>query len=289
MTTLSPVEILSPATHNEAAPHNAIYQHRPRAAERMRFALTDEQLASYHDNGFVVLRNVFTQDEIDRLRDLQLAAFEQYPELLDPNNMRFEWVEYEGKTVPWKIDPFSDLHPVFGDLLKDRRICDPLCSIYDGYEPRIFKEKYIIKPPGSHGNGIHQDHNWWQGFPESCLSVAIAIDPADKQNGCTQFWPGSHKHGFLHEPGTLSGQIDRSYTADEPFYLETQPGDIAIFSCFTIHASGCNESDRFRRQIFLSYNDARDGEHYFAHREHFFNYRVHTYGDRMDVSKLYFV
>lgn len=287
MHTLSAPATLKPATPNVPAPHQASYRHRPRQGGRLSFPLSEAQLAQYREQGFVVIRNVFSEAEMERLRQLQRAVFEQRQDLLDPDNMRFEWIEHAGEQIPWKIDPFSDLHPAFGDLLRDRRICDRLCSIFDGYEPRIFKEKYIIKPPGSHGNGKHQDHNWWQGFPQSCLSVAIAIDAADKGNGCTQFWPGSHKHGFLHEPGTLDGQIDPSYTESEPLYLETSPGDIAIFSCYTIHAAGANESDRFRRQIFLSYNDARDGEHYFEHREHFFNYRARKYSERSD--KLYFI
>ena len=282
-------DILLPRTHNKPAPHSPIYHHRPRSAERMQFGLSDEQLAEYHERGFVVLRNVFPLEEIERLRELQTYVFEHYQQLFDPNNMRFEWTELDGEKIPWKIDPFSDLHPEFGDLIKDRRICDALCSIYEGFEPRIFKEKYIIKQPGTHGNGIHQDYNWWQGFPTSCLSVAIAIDAADKTNGCTQFWPGSHKHGFLHESGTLDGKVPEEYYAEEPFYLETNPGDIAIFNCYTLHAAGTNQSDRTRRQIFLSYNDARDGEHYFEHREHFFNYRARRYAGTMDADKLYFV
>lgn len=286
-TAATETQFLRPAVPNLPAPHNACYIHRPRDAKNMTYPLTADQLAHYREQGFVVLRNVFSPEEVDRLRDLQIQVLEERPGLLHPDNMRFEWIEHEGQPTPWKIDPFSDLHPVFGDLVRDRRLCDPLCSIFDGYEPRIFKEKYIIKPPGSHGNGVHQDYNWWQGFPHSLLSIAIAIDAADEDNGCTLLWPGSHRHGFLHQAGTLDGKIPDAFVEDEPFKLVTEPGDIAIFSCFTIHAASENRSDRFRRQLFLSYNDARHGEHYFAHREHFFNYRARRYSDRGD--QLYFI
>ena len=129
-----------------------------------------------------------------------------------------------------------------------------------------------MKPPGSHGNIIHQDYNWWQGFPTSCISIAIAIDAADRENGCTKFWPGTHKHGFLHEPGSFTGRIAEHYTTDEPYYLITEPGDVALFHCYTVHASDDNNSNKTRHQIFLSYNDSADGEHYQAHREHYLQY-----------------
>lgn len=287
MTATSAIDILRPTVRDLPAPHQASYIHRPRSGDRLGHGLSDQQVASYREQGYLILRGVFSAQEMDRLRVLQEQVLRERPELLHPDNMRFEWTEYAGEPFPWKIDPFSDLHPELAAITRDRRICDKLCSLYDGYEPRLFKEKYIIKPPGSHGSGKHQDYNWWQGFPHSCVSVVVAIDAADRDNGCTQLWPGSHHHGFLHQAGTLDGVIPPDFTRDEPTYLETEPGDVALFSCFTIHAAGPNQSERFRRQLFLTYNDARHGEHYFEHREHFLNYRASKYSDRAD--QVYFV
>ncbi len=41
--------------------------------------------------------------------------------------------------------------------------------------------------------------------------------------------------------------------------LELDPGDVAIFGGFTPHRSSPNRSGRWRRQLYLSYNQLSDG------------------------------
>ena len=41
--------------------------------------------------------------------------------------------------------------------------------------------------------------------------------------------------------------------------LVLEPGDVAIFGGFTPHRSDPNVSDRWRRQLYLSYNALSDG------------------------------
>ena len=53
----------------------------------------------------------------------------------------------------------------------------------------------------------------------------------------------------------------------EPVLFECAPGDVAFFHSTVIHRAADNRSDRDRRQIFFSYHDSRDGEHYLEHRK----------------------
>ena len=261
---------------------------------QLRFALDSAEVNEYHEKGFLILRNVFQPEEIEiyrqeaeRIVDRALSLSREFQ--LEPEyNLRFEMLA-DGH--PWKIDPFVGISPLFSALVRDRRIMDRLACLYDGYEAVLFKDKLIFKPPDSHGNGLHQDYNWWQGFPHSLLTVSIALDASTRENGCTELWTGHHQ-GFLHEHGSLDkGQIDPERLADEEHvHVELAPGDIAIFTCFTPHAAASNRSNSARRMLFLSYNDSRDGEHYTAHYEHFRWYR--TRPDRMEEAeraKYYFL
>ena len=261
---------------------------------QLRFALDTAEVEAYHEKGFLILRDVFQPEEIEIYRqeaeqivDHALALSREFQ--LEPKyNLRFEMLA-DGQ--PWKIDPFVNISPLFSALTRDRRIMDRLASLYDGYEAVLFKDKLIFKPPDSHGNGLHQDYNWWQGFPHSLLTVSVALDASTKENGCTELWTGHHQ-GFLHEPGSLDKtQIDSKRLANEEHvYVDLAPGDMAIFTCFTPHAAASNTSNSARRMLFLSYNDSRDGEHYTAHYEHFRWYR--TRPDRMpeaERAKYYFL
>ena len=261
---------------------------------QLPFALNAAEVDEYHEKGFLILRDVFQPEEIEvyrqeaeQLVDRAFSLSRKFQ--LEPKyNLRFEML---GDGRPWKIDPFVSISPLFSALVRDRRILDRLASLYEGYEAVLFKDKLIIKPPDSHGNGCHQDYNWWQGFPESLLTVSVALDATTKENGCTQLWTG-HQQGFLHEHGSLDkGAIDPERLANEEHvYVDLAPGDIAIFTCFTPHAAASNKSNSARRVLFLSYNDSRDGEHYTAHYEHFRWYR--TRSDRMpegEREKYYFL
>ena len=212
---------------------------------QLPFALNTAEIKEYRENGFLILRNVFQPEEIETYRQeaeqIVARAFALSREFqLEPKyNLRFEMLA-DGQ--PWKIDPFVSISPLFSALARDRRIMDRLASLYDGYEAVLFKDKLIFKPPDSHGNGLHQDYNWWQGFPQSLLTVSVALDASTKENGCTELWTGHHQ-GFMHEHGSLDqGSIAPERLANEEHvYVDLAPGDIAIFTCFYATCRGIQQ------------------------------------------------
>jgi hypothetical protein len=236
--------------------------------------LSEEQLAHFWTHGFVAMPGLFTAAEARAFQDEAERLSRETPR--DALNLRVAFAKVGAGSatdnkVLWKIDPFHDLSRLFADMVQDRRICDALASIYDGREPRLFKDKLIYKPPHTRAHGLHQDYNWWQGFPTSLISVVIAVDGADTSNGCTIVYPG-YERGFLTEPGQIGTLSREQIQADQAVACASNPGDVLLFHCFTPHEAGPNTSDRFRRQIFLTYNDSADGEHYRAHYEHYVQY-----------------
>ncbi|WP_409344402.1 phytanoyl-CoA dioxygenase family protein [Paenibacillus sp. MBLB4367] len=251
--------------------------------------LTYEQLESYKQNGYLVLRQVFTEKEaaIWQKECERLLSLSEY---LDPNNIRVGYRKLpDGNPVIEKFDPVHDLSAVFAGLVKDERILTPLRDIYLD-EPLLFKDKLIYKLPGVTGYSMHQDASWWQGFPmEGLISVMVAIDGATEENGGLELFPGYHDR-FRSTPGELRnmnkeeiGEIDLSTGQ----IVETQPGDIIIFHSYAPHQSGSNMADVSRRQLYLTYSPAKNGELYKAHYQHF--YRYATIGkDEKSLNGVYF-
>lgn len=226
--------------------------------------------ATYHADGFVNLPGLIDTGSIARIA----AAIDDLPRrhahLIAEDNIRFEFAN--GRV--WKWDPVIDLCPEIAELVRDRRIMDVLRDIYGGREGRLFKDKLIIKPPGSRGNGLHQDYTYWQGFPTSLLTVTVSIDSGTRENGCTEIYTGLHTRGLLHEPGYLGDLPDAAVAGHTPQYFESHPGDVAIFHCWAPHRAGVNSSPKPRRQLFLTYHDSADGDHYAAHYRHMVEYRT---------------
>jgi hypothetical protein len=222
--------------------------------------LGDEQLRHYRDDGFLVLRGVFAVDEIAAL-EREASALWWRQDLVDKDNIRCRWKDHAttGECTFECFDPVIDLAPVCARLARDERILAPLSAIY-GSPARLFKDKLIFKPPGTLGYNLHQDFISWPDFPETFVTVLVAIDPADDENGATEVFPGYHRSGYLSPKDGMYHDLPLSaIDASRGVRLDLGVGDVALFGCFTPHRSAPNRSDRWRRQLYLSYNAERDG------------------------------
>ena len=242
-------------------------------------AVTGQQADQYHRDGYLILRNVFSAEEISALAAEAEALYERR-ELIDTQNIRCRWQNdaVSQECVFDCFDPVIDIGPVCRYFAYDPRILEPLRSIYDD-QAFLFKDKLIFKRPGATGYALHQDYISWPEFPESFVTVIVAIDATDRENGATEVFPGYHLDGYVsphdgdyHELPLSAIDEARGVT------LDLAPGDIAIFSGFTPHRSAANTSDRWRRQLYLSYNAGRDGgEQREAHYRQFHVWLIEKY------------
>jgi ectoine hydroxylase-related dioxygenase (phytanoyl-CoA dioxygenase family) len=227
-----------------------------------RPTLTSEQRDFYREQGYLVLRN-FLAPELMAEASAEADVLHQRHDLIAVENLRCRWQPnvHTGACEFETFDPVIDLGPVCRRIALDDRLLASLAALY-GEEACLFKDKLIFKPPGLKGYGLHQDWIAWKGFPRSFLTLLVPFDRADADNGCTEVFPGYHKNGCLSaEDGQYHelslDLIDESRGVN----LELDPGDVAVFGGFTPHRSAPNRSDRWRRQLYLSYNKLSDGGH----------------------------
>lgn len=233
--------------------------------------LTPDQVAHYYTEGYLVVPGVFTVNEMATLgADVDRVARERH-DLIDPLNMRVRFKPDVRTNVAMLevLDPIADLAPVAHAVAHDARLLALLHDLYD--EPAcLFKEKLIYKPAGALGATLHQDWIAWPGFPESFLTVIVAIDPFTAESGATEVFPRCHTHGYLSPKDGQHHYVERTNLPTAAVPLVLAPGDIAIFGCFMPHRSAPNTSEQPRRGYFLSYNARSDGgEQYARHYAEF--------------------
>src|SRR5262245_46764848 len=241
--------------------------------------LTSEQLADYDRDGFLIVRRVFDADEVAALA-AECDTLLKRQELIDTANIRCRW-QNDGQTKECTFDcfdPVIDIGPVCRYFAYDPRILGVLSAIYDD-EAHLFKDKLIFKRPGVTGYALHQDYISWKEFPQSFITVIVAIDPTHAGNGATEVFPGYHRQGYL---SALDGDYHElpldSVDLSTGVSLDLGPGDIALFGGFTPHRSAPNTSSASRRQLYLSYNAGRDGgEQRDAHYRQFHEWLVKKY------------
>ncbi|CAL1548219.1 unnamed protein product [Lymnaea stagnalis] len=127
-----------------------------------------------------------------------------------------------------------------------------------------YHSKLMMKDARSGGKFVwHQDYGYWYKFAclfPDMLTVFIALDRTEKENGCLQVLRGSHRCGRI-EHGIVADQtgadLDRVAELEkklESLYVEMGPGDALFFHGNLLHTSSANTSDLRRWAILSCYN-----------------------------------
>jgi len=126
-----------------------------------------------------------------------------------------------------------------------------------GEEATASGAEWFNKPPATnHITPPHQDNYYFCLKPPQVLTMWMALDPVDPENGCLRYVPGSHErgirpHGRTKTLGFSQGILDygdEDYATELPVPL--QPGDLTIHHGNTIHRADANRSSTRHRRSF---------------------------------------
>ncbi len=221
---------------------------------------------AFNEDGFVVLRDYLAPDLRDEIVDRTRRFISDVAPTIDSKRVFFEdrnrpetmlRVEHLNLDDPW-FAKLADAGPV--RELAEHMLSAPVrstgVSVF-GKSPRIGK----LTPP-------HQDAFYWRITPKDALTVWIAIDRADEENGCVRYVPGSHLKEM--QPHELSGVFGFSQhitdydpgRVGEAVPACVDPGELIVHHGMTIHYADPNESDRLRRALGIVYyaEHVRDDE-----------------------------
>jgi phytanoyl-CoA hydroxylase len=220
--------------------------------------LTPEQLAQFYQDGYLVLRGMFSPDEMSELRDTFMDIHARAP----IGNLYQHATEDEAAGDPLKRFP-RVMHPHRFDALSMRRMLDPriAATLRDlfGEEPLAAQSMFYFKPPGAKGQALHQDNFYLRVKPGTCIAAWVAVDPAVHENGGLVVVPGSNRgEVFCPERADPSVSFTTEYVKPpaglSAIPLDLQPGDTLFFNGSLIHGSAPNTSrDQFRRAFICHY------------------------------------
>lgn len=222
------------------------------------FQLTQQQIADYHRDGYLIVPNFLNDEEISKLYKIATNDETLQKHAFDLNDQSGK----KTKLTLW-YTPGND---AYGLLTKSHRMVDSVNKLLDGDSAVChFHSKLMQKEPKVGGAWEwHQDYGYWYKneflFPGEMMSVMVAITEANKQNGCLQVIKGSHKmgrieHGFAGEQvGASKHYVDLILKTNELIYVELLPGDALFFHSNLLHRSEANLSDTARWSLISCYN-----------------------------------
>ena len=212
------------------------------------------QLARYQARGYVAVRGRFDASDVA----LWQAECDRLWETLAVNtgDTRVQFRGHaNGTAVADRIDPLLDVSPVFRRMARDPRIMSAVEGLLEG-PAKVMKAKLITKRSGTQGYGLHQDFPYWlhMGLPAAqLLTVQVAIDPANEENGGVELWPGMHRDILPAPPENPLDVAESAVAGTEAELIPLSTGDLLIFHSLAPHRSAANNSSRSRRAVFVTY------------------------------------
>jgi hypothetical protein len=228
--------------------------------------LTQTQVRAYVDDGFVVVPNVITGDEIDEVVTDMIKLLRggyDSPSLQPlPDSMSDEAVmnSFLGLLQPHYVSP------VIMRYVKHPLICGMLGQLVAAHLPywdgsvKCMQSMVFTKPPNYPGQAWHQDELYIPTRDHSLAGAWVALDDATVENGCLYVIPQSHRTGYLYpqHPHERLGEWDfapQSYGFDDSAAVpvEVKAGDVIFFNGYLLHASFKNRSEIYRRALVNHY------------------------------------
>lgn len=241
------------------------------------YEIAREEIEQFNELGYVVLREVLTEAEM---------------ESLDP------WFDHfvEGKERDKMKRDFCDMSQPYGTPMEEFQLVNAMCpskyrpelannifykvaqsiadQLYTEGEAKMDYEQFLAKKPSKAGAefAMHQDLGYWPKTENTWTATfSLALSDSELINGCLQVIPGTNKEPELrkHLPKPYSGDEnekisrDDSHTlvistnaADKNVYLPVKRGDITIHDERIIHGSAGNKSEAWRKTYVMAFRDA---------------------------------
>ncbi|MBT3343222.1 MAG: phytanoyl-CoA dioxygenase family protein [Gemmatimonadetes bacterium] len=150
--------------------------------------------------------------------------------------------------------------PFWVRLVADDRLLD-VAEQFIGPDIALFASHYISKPPGD-GQPVlwHQDGSYWPLEPMDVVTLWLAVDESDVDNGCMRVIPGSQStqlqpmHRNEEVANVLSSSMDPEFVDDaQAVDVVLEAGDVSIHHPNIVHGSNANQSPRRRCGLTIRY------------------------------------
>lgn len=239
-------------------------QHHGRHGDE--YFLSPEQIEKFHADGYVVLRDVLSEEELftiapdfEKFISGQVPGMERdFCDMNGPYDRRFEDFSLVNAMLPRHYSPHLRGNPF------ELRAASISCQLI-GPTATLDYDQFLAKRPNKPDAVFtwHQDMGYWPTGTPSPLTAtcSLALDDATAENGCLRVVPGSQKAGLRPHRPLHEGGRDQSHVlsveltpADQVVELPVRRGDITVHDERIIHGSGGNHSlDRWRRTYIIAF------------------------------------
>ena len=229
--------------------------------------LTPQQVEQFQEKGYLKIPyRLITDNHLDLLREHYDALFAKKRGTSSEGlrNLAVVGEAEQDETVDRSEEMLQIMEmwhydEVYRKLLYHEPLLDIAESLI-GPNIQLFHDQALYKP-ARHGGAVpwHQDNGYWRCTPANLVSIWMALDDADEDNGCMNVIPGSHlENAPDHDravsekgelPALLQANVDENRAAPVPL----KAGYAMVHHCLMLHQTNPNRSQRRRRAMVIHY------------------------------------
>ncbi len=205
--------------------------------------LSEAQIASYREHGYVIPDFRLSDSLLDDLRADQKRLVERHADFRDicPNLLAYDLRFLEVARTPEILDMVG-------------QVIGPDFALWNSS---------LFSKPARNGQRTpwHQDGQYWPIRPLATCTVWIALDDSTTENGCLRVIPGSHHERRLRahrsldaDDVTLGQELDSSeYDPATAEDIVLEAGQMSLHDVYLLHSSEANHSSQPRRGMTLRF------------------------------------
>ncbi len=221
--------------------------------------ITIQEVKTYRDNGFLVVKDMLSVAELQNLRD-ELVEVIACAATITENNEIYDLEDGHGPDTPRirRIKRPHKIMPSVATLIRNPKLLSILTQLI-GPGVRFQTSKLNMKSAG-YGAAVewHQDWAFYPHTNDDLLAVGVILDDIDHTNGPLQVIPGSHKGPVYdhHANGYFCGAIDPSrndINFDAAVPLLGKAGSMTFHHVRTVHGSALNRSNKSRNFLLFQF------------------------------------
>ncbi len=230
----------------------------------MKTALTSQQVELYQREGWLIIEDFLTPDElrelcsaigeaVSQMGNTRIAGGVKSNQSIDKGTDTYYDRVFLQRVNLWKINDTVRkyfLHPELGKLL---------CKLAGVEGIRVWHDQTLQKRAWDNPTSWHVDDPNWSFHSPNAISIWIALDDATTQNGCMYYLPGTHKRTNFEKKGhfgpNMGALFDEypDFREIEPVAAEMKAGSAGFHNGLTAHAAGPNMTPYPRRAMTCIY------------------------------------
>ena len=214
------------------------------------FQVSEEDKKHFNENGFLILRNVASKEEIEKFRPVVRNCLELYNTQYSSEKERGAFLQTKNLRMRNPAAKKFTTAPRFGKIAADLLGVDSV---------RIYHDQALYKEAGGDKTAWHQDKLYYPLDTDNVLTIWIPLVNVKREMGTMHFAKKSHKKGYLgFQP--IGEEAEGHFTKhieEQGFEIFESPdfelGDVSVHHGWVLHRAPPNITESNREVLVIAY------------------------------------